>query len=152
MLNANNPQQASATGATANGGTQAANPKAASEGEGTGNGLSADDKKLQGALSSAILHEKPNVKWDDIAGLEAAKEALKEAVILPIKFPQLFTGKRRPWRGILLYGVRKLINCIIQPTDHLVWRYLSIFYEIFNYLAQVLVISPLSANLTLFPT
>jgi vacuolar protein-sorting-associated protein 4 len=57
-------------------------------------------------LASAILSEKPNVRWDDIAGLESAKEALKEAVILPIKFPQLFTGKRTPWRGILLYGVR----------------------------------------------
>jgi vacuolar protein-sorting-associated protein 4 len=51
------------------------------------------------------LSEKPNVRWDDIAGLDGAKEALKEAVILPIKFPQLFTGKRIPWRGILLYGV-----------------------------------------------
>eukprot|EP00842_Homolaphlyctis_polyrhiza_P004277 jgi/Hompol1/4850/HPOL_001650-RA len=46
----------------------------------------------------------PNVRWDDIAGLEGAKEALKEAVILPIRFPHLFTGKRTPWRGILLYG------------------------------------------------
>jgi len=36
--------------------------------------------------------EKPDVKWDDVAGLEGAKESLKEAVILPIKFPHLFTG------------------------------------------------------------
>lgn len=63
-----------------------------------------EDKKRQDALSSAILKEKPGVKWEDVAGLEAAKEALKEAVILPIKFPQLFKGKRKPWRGILLYG------------------------------------------------
>lgn len=52
------------------------------------------------------MSEKPNVRWDDIAGLEGAKEALKEAVILPIKFPHLFVGKRTPWRGILLYGVK----------------------------------------------
>lgn len=44
------------------------------------------------------------MRWEDVAGLEAAKESLKEAVILPIKFPHLFTGKRTPWRGILLYG------------------------------------------------
>lgn len=40
----------------------------------------------------AIVMEKPNIKWNDVAGLEGAKEALKEAVILPIKFPHLFTG------------------------------------------------------------
>lgn len=60
--------------------------------------------KLRGSLEGAILTEKPNVRWDDIAGLDQAKEALKEAVILPIKFPHLFTGKRTPWKGILLYG------------------------------------------------
>lgn len=37
--------------------------------------------------------EKPNIQWNDVAGLEGAKEALKEAVILPIKFPHLFTGQ-----------------------------------------------------------
>ena len=61
-------------------------------------------KKLRQGLQGAILSESPNVQWDDVAGLAQAKEALKEAVILPIKFPQLFTGKRTPWRGILLYG------------------------------------------------
>lgn len=60
--------------------------------------------KLRGALAGAILTETPNIRWDDVAGLEGAKEALKEAVILPIKFPNLFTGKRQPWKGILLYG------------------------------------------------
>jgi len=63
-----------------------------------------DVKKLRAGLTSAIVTETPNVKWDDVAGLEGAKESLKEAVILPIKFPHLFTGKRVPWRGILLYG------------------------------------------------
>ncbi|XP_026681668.1 vacuolar protein sorting-associated protein 4B [Diaphorina citri] len=63
-----------------------------------------DKKKMQANLEGAIVMEKPNVKWTDVAGLEAAKEALKEAVILPIKFPQLFTGKRVPWKGILLFG------------------------------------------------
>jgi vacuolar protein-sorting-associated protein 4 len=64
----------------------------------------ADAKKLRGQLTGAILTDKPNVKWEDVAGLEQAKEALKEAVILPIKFPHLFQGKRQPWKGILLYG------------------------------------------------
>lgn len=63
-----------------------------------------DNKKLKGALAGAILTEKPNVKWEDVAGLESAKEALKEAVILPVKFPHLFKGNRKPTTGILLYG------------------------------------------------
>jgi len=63
-----------------------------------------EDKKRNDSLSSAIVTTKPNVKWDDVAGLYQAKEYLKEAVIFPIKFPQMFTGNRKPWKGILLYG------------------------------------------------
>lgn len=63
-----------------------------------------EKKKMTSKLEGAIVMEKPNVKWDDVAGLHMAKESLKEAVILPIKFPHLFTGKRKPWRGILLFG------------------------------------------------
>ncbi|XP_067014437.1 vacuolar protein sorting-associated protein 4 [Anabrus simplex] len=63
-----------------------------------------EKKKLLAKLEGAIVLEKPDIKWSDVAGLEGAKEALKEAVILPIKFPHLFTGKRVPWKGILLFG------------------------------------------------
>lgn len=37
-------------------------------------------------LQVLCVMEKPNIRWNDVAGLEGAKEALKEAVILPIKF------------------------------------------------------------------
>lgn len=47
---------------------------------------------MRGQLGNAIVQERPNVKWDDVAGLEGAKDSLKEAVILPVKFPQFFTG------------------------------------------------------------
>lgn len=63
-----------------------------------------EKNKLRGALSGAIVTEKPDVKWDDVAGLQSAKDSLKETVILPVRFPQLFTGNRRPFKGILLYG------------------------------------------------
>jgi len=86
----------------------------ASKGGGSGTGMKKkgdgdedvdeEKNKLRGALSSAIVTEKPNIRWDDVAGLELAKDSLKETVILPTRFPQLFTGKRRPFKGILLYG------------------------------------------------
>lgn len=85
----------------------AANGKAsngAGKADGTGEEEDSDQKKLRNQLTGAILTDKPNIRWEDVAGLEGAKEALKEAVILPIKFPHLFQGKRQPWKGILLYG------------------------------------------------
>mmetsp|Transcript_23386 Transcript_23386/g.57522 ORF Transcript_23386/g.57522 Transcript_23386/m.57522 type:complete len:204 (-) Transcript_23386:947-1558(-) len=38
----------------------------------------AEKKKLRGALAGAIVSEKPNISWDDVAGLDNAKESLKE--------------------------------------------------------------------------
>ena len=44
------------------------------------------------------------VHWNDIAGLEGAKKALKEAVVYPFLRPDLFSGLREPARGMLLFG------------------------------------------------
>jgi len=61
-----------------------------SKDESDSDGDDPEKKKMMSKLDGAIVMEKPNIKWDDVAGLEGAKEALKEAVILPIKFPHLF--------------------------------------------------------------
>ncbi|KAK4111700.1 AAA-domain-containing protein [Canariomyces notabilis] len=88
----------------ANGTSTAGTGKGKEAGEDGAPELDEDSKKLRNALAGAILQERPNIRWDDVAGLDGAKEALKEAVLLPIKFPHLFQGKRQPWKGILLYG------------------------------------------------
>ena len=63
------------------------------------------DKTLENNLNNAIVCEIPTITWDDVAGLNFAKETLKETIILPVKFPSIFVGLRQPWKGILLYGV-----------------------------------------------
>ena len=47
-------------------------------GDGKDDDDDAEKKKLRGALAGAIVQEKPNIKWEDVAGLENAKESLKE--------------------------------------------------------------------------
>jgi vacuolar protein-sorting-associated protein 4 len=43
------------------------------------------------AINDTIIH-KGSMKFDDVAGLLEAKQALKEAIIMPLQYPQLFTG------------------------------------------------------------
>ncbi|XP_023540722.1 spastin isoform X2 [Cucurbita pepo subsp. pepo] len=62
------------------------------------------DPKLVEMINTAIVDRSPSVKWDDIAGLQKAKQALLEMVILPTKRRDLFTGLRKPARGLLLFG------------------------------------------------
>jgi len=65
---------------------------------------SAEEQEIIDSISGTILTESPNIKWQDIAGLEDCKQSLREAIVLPIMKPQLFTGARKPWSGILLFG------------------------------------------------
>lgn len=46
----------------------------------------------------------PNVKWSDIKGLLTPKRLLQEAIVLPTKYPDLFTGLCTPWAAMLFYG------------------------------------------------
>jgi vacuolar protein-sorting-associated protein 4 len=67
-------------------------------------GSDEEDDKLESAISDIIVTEKPSIKLKDIAGLENAKQTLREAIVLPLMRPDLFSGARRPWKGILLFG------------------------------------------------
>lgn len=51
-----------------------------------------------------IVVQGDEVRWDDIAGLEIAKNALRETVVYPFLRPDLFMGLREPARGMLLFG------------------------------------------------
>ncbi|XP_024032847.1 spastin isoform X2 [Morus notabilis] len=62
------------------------------------------EAKLVEMINTSIVDRSPSVKWEDVAGLEKAKQALMEMVILPTKRRDLFTGLRRPARGLLLFG------------------------------------------------
>ena len=44
------------------------------------------------------------VAWEDIAGLELAKETLKNCVINPQLNPKIYTRLRAPPKGVLLFG------------------------------------------------
>ncbi|XP_066471284.1 katanin p60 ATPase-containing subunit A-like 2 isoform X2 [Tiliqua scincoides] len=67
-------------------------------------GMTGEMRELAAVVSRDIYLHNPDVKWGDIIGLEAAKRLVKEAVVYPIKYPQLFTGILSPWKGLLLYG------------------------------------------------
>jgi SpoVK/Ycf46/Vps4 family AAA+-type ATPase len=62
------------------------------------------DRKMIEFIESEILSYSPDVKWEDIAGLEFAKKTIKEIIIWPLLRPDIFNGIRRPPKGLLLFG------------------------------------------------
>jgi len=46
----------------------------------------------------------PDVRWDDVGGLENVKRAILDTVELPLKHPSLFAAGLRQRSGVLLYG------------------------------------------------
>eukprot|EP01041_Mallomonas_annulata_P009452 gene9452-19633_t len=62
------------------------------------------DESIVSSVMQDIVHTPSGVKFEDIAALPLAKRLLQEAVVLPLLAPELFTGIREPWRGVLLFG------------------------------------------------
>jgi len=69
-------------------------------------------RQLANVICREIYQESPNVRFADIIQLDEAKRLLVEAVQLPLRFPQLFTGILRPWRGMHA----SLLHSLLHPV------------------------------------
>ena len=61
-------------------------------------------KELVQKIENEIMHGGEPTTFDDIAGLQDAKQTIQEVICWPMKRPDLFTGLRRAPNGLLLYG------------------------------------------------
>ena len=62
-------------------------------------------RETQPSTLREVLLESPNVKWEEIGGLEGAKQELMETVEWPLKYAGLYRHMNAtPPKGILLYG------------------------------------------------
>jgi transitional endoplasmic reticulum ATPase len=62
-------------------------------------------KDVEPSAIREVFTEIPDVKWDDVGGLEEAKEVLRETVEWPLKYGKLFEyAKTRPTKGVILHG------------------------------------------------
>jgi len=62
-------------------------------------------KAIEPSAMREVFVQTPNVKWDDIGGLQKVKEELRESVEWPLKYPERFKKMGiRPPKGIFLYG------------------------------------------------
>ncbi len=62
-------------------------------------------RDVQPSAMREVLVQRPNVRWEDIGGLQQVKEELTEAIEWPLKHADLFSEANvEPPKGILLYG------------------------------------------------
>ncbi|HHT9111796.1 MAG TPA: CDC48 family AAA ATPase [Candidatus Wunengus sp. YC65] len=62
-------------------------------------------KEIEPSALREVFVEIPNVRWEDVGGLETVKQQIREAVEWPLKYPDMFKqAKINTPKGILLYG------------------------------------------------
>jgi fidgetin-like protein 1 len=66
--------------------------------------LAGIEPRLIEMIRNEIMHRVDNITWESIAGLEHAKNSIKEIVVWPMLRPDIFKGLRGPPKGLLLFG------------------------------------------------
>jgi transitional endoplasmic reticulum ATPase len=62
-------------------------------------------KRVQPSAMREVMVQAPNIGWDDVGGVDEARERLREGVELPLRHPDSFRRLGiRPAKGFLLYG------------------------------------------------
>ncbi|MDL2407763.1 CDC48 family AAA ATPase [Rhizobium calliandrae] len=62
-------------------------------------------RRIQPSALREIMIQVPNVRWEDVGGLDDAQAKLKEGIELPLRSPQAFKRMGiRPAKGFLLFG------------------------------------------------
>ncbi len=80
-------------------------------------------KNTEPSALREVFVEVPNVKWEDIGGLEHTKQDLKEVVEWPLKYPNVFSRlNTKPPKGILLFGApgtgkTMLVKAVANATE-----------------------------------
>ena len=77
-------------------------------------------------IYNSIIFEKPSIKWDQVIGLNEAKQNLKESLILPIKFPSLFSSRSNP--NVFYYMVH------LDVVKHILLKLLEMKQTIVHFL------------------
>ena len=88
---------------------------------------------MQWKIEAEIMIKNQKINFNDIIGMQERKKNLYEIIMVPTIRPDLFTGIRKPQRGILLYGpprtgktkIVKAIeiecNCTFLISVHFLW-------------------------------
>ena len=86
--------------------------------------LAAAIEAVRGRAATDIGAPKiPDVRWEDVGGLEDVKRAILDTVELPLKHPDLFSGGLRRRSGVLFYGPpgESSCPCPAPAQPHISW-------------------------------
>ena len=78
---------------------------------------SSELRDLASAISQDICSSSPGVAWGDVAGLDGAKHLLREALVMPLQFPDIFTGILAPWKVRITVSV-PIVSHMVHYLSH----------------------------------